>query len=262
MYCLPTLHGGALVANYPFDDSPDGKDVYNRTPDDKLFRHLASVYSDAHPMMHYGNGCIEAPYETFDNGITNGAQWYSVRGGMQDFNYLHSNDFEITIEMGCYKFPSENRLRSYWENHKVPLLRLVMEMFKGIKGFVKSSSGSYLSNATIRIHGIDHNVQSLSNGDYFRLLLPGTYHVTASLPGYARDTKKVVVNEGPAIVLNFTLTQLSNKELNRAYDKHIKANEADNDILKVLLKNVSTPSIQKGKVIFIGLSFLILTINF
>lgn len=40
------LHGGALVANYPFDGT-NGTigDYYNGTPDDKLFQHLALVYS-------------------------------------------------------------------------------------------------------------------------------------------------------------------------------------------------------------------------
>lgn len=40
------LHGGSLVANYPFDGNWDiTKDGYNGTPDDNLFKHLAKVYS-------------------------------------------------------------------------------------------------------------------------------------------------------------------------------------------------------------------------
>lgn len=45
------LHGGALVANYPFDDYPTNvpkignKDVGNLSPDNNVFVHLAKTYS-------------------------------------------------------------------------------------------------------------------------------------------------------------------------------------------------------------------------
>jgi hypothetical protein len=31
---------------------------------------------------------------------------------MQDWNYLHTNDFEITLEIGCYKYPPHEQVRS------------------------------------------------------------------------------------------------------------------------------------------------------
>lgn len=222
------LHGGALVANYPFDDSPTGEDKYTRSPDDALFRHLTTVYSDAHPMMHYGNGCIEAPDETFEHGITNGAQWYSVSGGMQDYNYLHSNCFEITIEMGCYKYPPKDRMKTYWDGHKIPLLRIVMEIFKGLKGFVKSTTGLTIGNATIAVLGIRHNIQSLKDGDYFRLLVPGKYEVTVSKPGYLPVVKSVIVSTGFATEVNFTLsssdTAINNNKIPTIIDINSKLN--------------------------------------
>jgi Zinc carboxypeptidase. len=51
--------------------------VESPSPDNELFKHLARVYSVAHPLMRSGNAC---PPEHFDGGITNGAQWYEVRG--------------------------------------------------------------------------------------------------------------------------------------------------------------------------------------
>jgi carboxypeptidase D len=48
---------------------------------------------------------------------------------MQDFNYLHSNAFEITIELSCCKYPSAagGNLEKEWDNNKEALLTY-MEM--------------------------------------------------------------------------------------------------------------------------------------
>ena len=40
------LHGGSLVANYPFDNNPtDTSHVYSPSPDNDIFRQLAKAYS-------------------------------------------------------------------------------------------------------------------------------------------------------------------------------------------------------------------------
>lgn len=45
-----------------------------------------------------------------------------VIGGMQDWNYVFSNCFEITIEMGCSKFPKSDEVKSFWNDNKFALL--------------------------------------------------------------------------------------------------------------------------------------------
>jgi carboxypeptidase D len=42
---------------------------------------------------------------------------------MQDYNYRMTSCFEITIEMGCWKYPMPEMLRILWTQHKFSLLR-------------------------------------------------------------------------------------------------------------------------------------------
>ena len=126
-----SLHSGALVANYPYDDNPSGQSVYSATPDDDVFRQLARSYSEAHPTMHLANApwkCKDIPREHFIDGITNGAKWFSVSGGMQDFNYVQSNCFDITLELGCQKFPNASELPEYWHENKEALLKYIEQV--------------------------------------------------------------------------------------------------------------------------------------
>ena len=82
--------------------------------------------------MHLKNPpwpCPEVPADHFDDGITNGAKWYSVTGGMQDYNYVKSNCFEVTVEQGCKKFPPVSEMPQYWEENKNALLAYLDQVF-------------------------------------------------------------------------------------------------------------------------------------
>jgi len=206
------MHGGDLVANYPYDEARSiDPTEYSPSPDDETFKHIAQVYANNHAHMSDLNtkGC-DKPENSFakQGGITNGAAWYSVAGGMQDFNYLSSNDFEVTLELGCDKYPPASQLKQEWEDNKNALMEFMWMAHMGVKGTVTDeSTGKAIPNALIQTTNvtrigkgqrrsdlINHDVTSVHDGDYWRLLTPGEYEITASADGYEPSTKLVEVN--------------------------------------------------------------------
>ena len=47
---------------------------------------------------------------------------------MQDFNYLASNSFELTIEAGCRKFPPGKQLTNLWKENQHALLNFIAQV--------------------------------------------------------------------------------------------------------------------------------------
>lgn len=143
--------------------------------------------------MHLGKPCPNFLKETFPDGITNGADWYAVTGGMQDWSYIVGGTFELTLELGCFKFPNATELSRYWLDNKEALIKYIEQSHIGVFGFVRSTIGTHIAHAAINVDNIGHAVYSGVNGDYFRLLLPGKYNVTASVKGYESVTAEIVV---------------------------------------------------------------------
>ncbi|EDX00791.1 carboxypeptidase D isoform X1 [Drosophila yakuba] len=214
------LHGGSLVANYPFDDNEnDFNDPFmrlrnssingrkpNPTEDNALFKHLAGIYSNAHPTMHLGQPCELFRNEFFADGITNGAQWYSVTGGMQDWNYVRAGCLELTIEMGCDKFPVAGELSRYWQDHREPLLQFIEQVHRGIHGFVHSTIGTPIAGAVVRLDGANHSTYSQVFGDYWKLALPGRHNLTVLGDNYAPLRMEVEVPDGEPFEMRMDIT--------------------------------------------------------
>lgn len=47
---------------------------------------------------------------------------------MNDFSYLHTNCFELSIFLGCDKFPHESELPLEWENNRESLLSFIEQV--------------------------------------------------------------------------------------------------------------------------------------
>jgi len=56
-----------------------------------------------------------------------------------------------------------------------------MQVHKGVKGFIiEEYSLAPVFGASIFVSGIAHEVKTASDGDYWRLLSPGTYEITVA----------------------------------------------------------------------------------
>jgi len=200
-------HGGSVVANYPFDGNRNYRSgVYTGCPDDAVFKVIASTYANTHTTMR------TAWEFKSTNGITNGADWYVLYGGMQDWNYLWNGVFEITLEISEDKYPPASSLTAFWDQNREAMLaymELVNSM--GVRGIVTDVTTSAPLAATITVTEINHPVKAdPANGDYYRLLAPGTYHISASATGYNTESTVVVIPPGQTdqLVQNFALTKL------------------------------------------------------
>ena len=61
---------------------------------------------------------------------------------MQDYNYLKSNTFEITVEVSCCKYPPASKLPAFWSANKKSLIEYMKRVHMGVKGTVKNATGT------------------------------------------------------------------------------------------------------------------------
>ena len=99
-------------------------------PDHEEFLRMAKTYASNHDNMASARHCGD----NFNNGVTNGAQWYPITGGMQDFNYLYGGAMEITVEVSCCKFPDKAKLFDEWFYNDMAFLGYLEQAQTGIKG--------------------------------------------------------------------------------------------------------------------------------
>lgn len=185
-------HGGALVVNYPWDYT------YTRAPDDAALIELSLEYSTENLPMYNG---------AFDQGITNGADWYVVTGSLQDWSYAVTGCIDLTLEVSNVKWPSTGSLGSYWSNNRQSLINLVRAARYGIHGRVTAQHDGSPLDAVITVAGNTEPVVTDPDfGDYYKLLTTGTYDLTFEAVGFEPLTVQAVETTwGVPTVLDVTL---------------------------------------------------------
>lgn len=174
------FHGGTVVANYPYDGTANHASVYHATPDDPLFVSLARTYADRNPSMLGSNSD-----PSYNNGICNGADWYVVYGGLQDWGYVWHGNNEITMEISQAKWPAADQLPTFWDQNREAMLAYLERVFEGVRGVVTDDDTGAPVGAVVRVGGISHDVYTDPElGDFHRMLLAGRYDLEVSATGY------------------------------------------------------------------------------
>ena len=188
------FHGGAEVMNYPWDNT------YTRHADDAWWQYVSREYAD---LVH----AVNSNYMTDENnGITNGADWYTIGGGRQDYMNGYCQCREITIECSTTKNPSASQLPSFWNYNHNAMLTYMEECLNGVHGFVyDANTNQPLDGVTVTVQDHDDEYSIVSTheaGDFHRPIKGGSYTFAFEKEGYCPQFVDVTVTDGQRVELN------------------------------------------------------------
>ena len=87
-------------------------------------------------------------------------------------------------------------------------------------GFVKDEDGQPINGARISVNNRRHDVFCARDGDFWRLLVPGSYEITVSGRGFEQETKSCTVLVNKAAHLDFTLKKIRMRESKHTMDDY------------------------------------------
>ncbi|MCB0804342.1 MAG: hypothetical protein KDC05_01010 [Bacteroidales bacterium] len=200
------FHGGTEVFNYPWDHKHD------LCADDDWWQYVGHEYADtaqAHSPSNYMNG--------YDDGITNGADWYVIDGGRQDYmNFFHQCR-EVTIEISDTKLIPASQLEAHWEYNRRSLLNYMEQCLYGVRGIVTDAVSGQPVRAEVYVgsHEIDGDSSWVysdgTTGNYHRLLNAGAYNIRFSAPCYEEKVMYgITVQNHNTTVVNVQLNPAGN----------------------------------------------------
>ncbi len=197
------FHSGAEVVNYPWDR-------WSRLhADNDWFYDISRKYADT-VHLYSPAGYMNDP-QIGVNGVTNGYDWYSIRGGRQDYVTYELQGREVTIELvNSYVTPSD-QLDPLWQYNWRSLLGYLENAMYGIHGIVKDAITGAPVPARIFISGHDddssHIYSDTLTGSFTRLLAPGIWNLMFTASGYYEtEVTSIVVVEGQATEIIVEMT--------------------------------------------------------
>ena len=195
-------HGGAEVMNYPWDNT------HTLHADDQWWQLVS---------LEYVALCrqVSSSYmtDTYSNGITNGAAWYMIGGGRQDYMNGYAQCREETIECSSTKCPNASQMPNFWNINKNSIFAFVNQCLNGIHGtVVDAASKAPIGGATITLTGHDDQYSTVStqlpNGDFHRPVKAGTYNVRITKNGYEAYETQVTVADNAAVTIEAEMVAL------------------------------------------------------
>lgn len=192
------FHGGAEVANYPWDTWP------RLHPDDAWWVLVSREFADS--AQFYSPAGF---FTDLNNGITNGYAWYTTNGCRQDYMNGFANCREETLEVSATKTPPASQLPNFWNYLKSSLLNYIVQSSYGISGVVTDSLTGDPIEAQVFVENHDqdgsHIFSRLPDGNYHRPIKAGTYTVTYSADGYYPKSYTLTLGDGEILTQHVEL---------------------------------------------------------
>ncbi|MBU1355752.1 MAG: carboxypeptidase regulatory-like domain-containing protein [Candidatus Edwardsbacteria bacterium] len=180
-----TYHGGALIANYPWDYLDSSVTPVLNPADLFLLKEVSLGYSRLNLPMYYTPDAPFAPANAADSGVIYGYTWYPVYGSLQDWSYHATSCVDITMEISSNKWPSASSLPAFWSDNREAMLYFIRQAGWGVQGIVTDSlTGLPINWASVVPFGIDKPVYTDTIGDYHRMLMTDQYDLAFTAIGY------------------------------------------------------------------------------
>jgi hypothetical protein len=174
------FHGGAVVVNYPWDSK------YDLHPLNDFVRELSLNYAGLNPQMRDSRD--------FSHGVTNGAEWYVVRGGMQDWSYHWFNDLQVTIELSDIKWPRYSEIPKFYQDNRDSMVSYMKDIHRGAG--LKFSRRGVEGKVRITTSNSDLGTFTFNNSEFYKVLPEGDYIFTVQEKNGISKTLSVSVEKG------------------------------------------------------------------